>query len=193
MSGTPKPVVLPPLAWRESPNQSARNLQRGHVPYLIVVHRPVGSYHGSADWLCNPRSDASAHVLTEGNGTGVDRATQLVRWDRKAWHAMAFNPVSYGIEVDDDAWDGDDKGAFLTAARLVAFICARTGIPPEQSKDPVRQAGVVRHFDLGQAGGGHSDPTTSLALWKRFLAQVQHELDRGGFRKVYGKGRLYRL
>src|SRR5262245_22638017 len=76
-------LALPKLAWQESPNQSTRS--QGIVPYLIVAHRPVGSYHGSADWLCNPKAQASAHVLTEGNGTGVDEATQLVAWDKKAW------------------------------------------------------------------------------------------------------------
>jgi hypothetical protein len=57
-------VVLPKLAWQPSPNVSERS--PGIVPYLIVAHRPAGSYHGSADWLCNPRALASAHVLTEG-------------------------------------------------------------------------------------------------------------------------------
>jgi hypothetical protein len=183
-------VVLPKLAWRESPNQSARNLHKGVVPYLIVVHRPVGSYHGSASWLCNPRAQASAHVLTEGNGTGVDEATQLVPWDRKAWHAQAFNSISYGIEVDDNAWDGRDKNAFRTAARIVAFICHKTGIPEVQSRRPLFDPVIVRHFDLGKAGGGHTDPTLDPLVWGGFLRQVRYELDRAGFRKTWGRGRL---
>src|SRR5262245_20419218 len=136
-------VVLPPLAWRESPNQSARTLQSGHVPYLIVWHRPVGSYHGSIDWLCNPRSQASAHVITEGAGTGVDRATQLVAWDRKAWACAAFNSASYNIEVDDDAWNGNDPGALERAARIGAWLSWKTGIPDAWSKDPLRDPGHI--------------------------------------------------
>lgn len=181
-------VILPKLAYRESPNQSPRTLHKGVKPYLIVVHRPVGSYHGSASWLCNPRSQASAHILTEGNKTGVDVATQLVPWHRKAWHAQAFNSVSYGIEVDDDAWNNVDKGAFLTAARIVAFICHKTGIPAVQSKRPTHQPGIVRHYDLGAAGGGHTDPTLNNVLWNTFLRRVRLELMLGGFRKHYGKG-----
>ena len=187
------PVILPKLAWRPTPNQSFRNLNAGQHPYLIVIHRPVGSYHGSVEWLCNPRAQASAHILTEGNGTGVDVATQLVAWDRKAWHAMAFNSISYGIEVDDDAWDGDDTGAFQTAARIAAFLCHKTGIPPEHSKDPLHKPGIVRHYDLGRAGGGHTDPTTSPLIWARFLRRVGEELNRGGFRKTWGKGTLARI
>lgn len=183
-------TVLPPLAFRNTPNQSHRNLHKGIKPFLIVVHRPVGSYHGSIDWLCNPRSQASCHVITEGNKTGADEATQLVPWHEKAWHAQAFNSVSYGIETDDNCWDGTDPHAFDVAARIVAFLCKRTGIPPAQSKNPLSQPGVVRHFDLGAAGGGHSDPTTDAVEWRLFLRAVKREFDRGGFRKTWGKGRL---
>ena len=183
-------TVLPPLAFRQTPNQSKRNLHAGVSPYLIVVHRPVGSYHGSIDWLCNPKSEASCHVITEGNKTGADVATQLVPWHMKAWHAMAFNSISYGIEVDDNAWDGTDKHAFEVAARIVAFLCKRTGIPPHQSQNPLTKPGVCRHFDLGTAGGGHTDPTMDTKLWLSFLQQVRKEFDRGGFRKVWGRGRL---
>ena len=186
-------VLLPKLAFRETPNQSSRHLHNGIAPFLIVVHRPVGTYHGSVDWLCNPKSQASAHVITEGNGTGVDEATQLVPWDRKAWHAMAFNSISYGIEVDDDAWNGNDRGSFLTAARICAYLCHQTGIPPHMSTNPLSSPGICRHFDLGQAGGGHTDPTMDAKLWRSFLAQVQLELERGHFRKTWGRGTLARI
>lgn len=185
-------AALPkPLPFRESPNQSAR--QHGIVPYLIVVHRPVGSYHGSAAWLCNPASQASAHVLTEGNGTGVDVATQLVRWDRKAWACQSFNSVSYNLEVDDGAWDGSDSGALETAARIVGFLCARTGIPAGWSRLPLHMPGIVRHVDLGIAGGGHTDPTLDKVLWRAFVRMCQREVDRGRFPRTWGIGKLERL
>lgn len=188
----PKPVVLPtPLPYVDSCNQSAR--LHGINPYLIVVHRPVGPEKPSVKWLCNPKAQASAHVLTEGNGTGVDRATQLVPWDRKAWACASFNSASYNIEVDDDAWDGDDLGAAFTAARIVGFLCRRTGIPPSWSRKPLTIAGVVRHYDLGVAGGGHTDPTTDLVYWRWFMRQVVREFDRGGYRKTWGQGHLARI
>ena len=183
MSGN---VSMPRLEWRQSPNWSERS--PGIVPYLIVAHRPVGSYHGSADWLCNPKAQASAHVLTEGNGTRVDEATQLVPWDKKAWACASFNSASYNIEVDDNAWDGTDPDALRVAARIFAFICDKTGIPAVHSKDPLHQQGIVRHVDLGRAGGGHTDPTLDMVLWRRFVKMVGAELDRGGFRKTWGRG-----
>ena len=183
-------VMLPKLAQMNSPNQSARTLQKGHVPYLVVVHRPVGPYHGSAAYLCKPSTEASAHILTEGNGTGVDEATQLVPWDRKAWACMAFNSISYNLEIDDDAWTGKDHGAWLTACRIVGFLCTKTDIPPAWSKHPTSTPGIVRHYDLGRAGGGHTDPTTDDALFRKFIAGVRYQVERGGYRKTWGKGKL---
>jgi len=181
-------TVLPDLVWAPSPNCSPRNLQRGCKPYLIVVHRPVGAYHGSVAWLSNPASQASAHIVTEH-----DKATQLVAWDQKAWHAMAFNSVSYGVEVDDSAWDGSDPIAFATAARIIGYLCTRTGIPPKQALQPTHAPGVVRHVDLGAAGGGHTDPTENDAIWRSFLKTVSREVARGGYRRTWGHGRLVKL
>lgn len=182
---------LPQLAWLPSPNESGR--LHNAAPYLIVWHRPVGRYRPSIDWLRNPRAQASAHVITEGNGTGVDQATQLVAWHRKAWHACAFNDYSYGIEGDDDAWDGDDASALLSVARLTAFLCWRTGIPCQQAKRPTHDAGIATHAQLGRAGGGHADPTTDPAVIRHALQLTRRELDRGGFRHVWGRGNLRRL
>jgi hypothetical protein len=159
------------------------------APWLIVVHRPVGSYEGTLEWLRDPRSKASAHVVTEG----FNRATQLVQWHRKAWTCAAFNSASYNVEVDDDAWDGTDPDALATAARIVAFLCKRTGIPPSWTRQPTHTPGVCRHLDLGRAGGGHTDPTTDETLWRGFVAMVRSEHERGGFRPTWGVGTLARI
>lgn len=188
----PRPVSLPtPLPYRQSPNHSAR--MHGITPYLVILHRPVGSFEGSVNWLCNPKSGVSSHIVTEGRNTGVDVATQLVPWDRKAWAAASFNSSGYQLEIDDDAWDGDDLGAAFTAARIAAFLCTRTGIPPEWTRKPLTQPGLVRHFDLGLAGGGHTDPTTDLTFWRWWVRQVVREFDRGGFRRQWGVGQLHKL
>lgn len=179
-------VPLPPLRQHASPNQSRR---RGVVPYLVVVHRPVGSYASAERTLTDPASEASAHVLTDSNREAV----QLVPWDRKAWACEAFNSVSYNVEVDDDAWTGADPAAFLTAARIVAFLCKRTGIPPEWSVQPTHRPGIARHLDLGLAGGNHSDPTRDLARWRAFVSRVGIEHRAGHFRPTWGEGELERI
>lgn len=188
----PKDIVLPPLDIAISPNRSPR--LSGVKPFLICLHRPVGKYGPSISWLSNPESQASAHVITEGNGTGVDVATMLVPWDQKAWACEAFNSISYNIEIDDDAWNGKDLTALYTAARLAAFLSVKTRIPAASAeKAPHNTAGVVRHIALGAAGGGHTDPTTDLALFRFFIKQMQREIDRGGFRPTYGQGTLYKI
>jgi hypothetical protein len=179
-------VVLPPLEQHPSPNQSGR---RGVVPYLIVVHRPVGSYAGALRTLTKHGSGASAHVLTDSDRV----AAQLVPWDHKAWACATFNAPSYNVEVDDDAWNGYDPAAFATAARIVAFLCVRTGIPAVWQRQPLHHPGIVRHADLGRAGGGHTDPTLDVMAWRRFVVECANEARRGGFRPVWGIGELQRI
>lgn len=183
---TPPGVNLPPLRQHPSPNQSDR---RGTVPYLVVVHRPVGSYASAERTLRDPATQVSAHVLTDSSR----EAMQLVAWDRKAWACKAFNSASYNVEVDDHAWDGTDLAAFYTAARIVAYICHASGITPTWSREPTHAPGVVRHYDLGLAGGGHTDPTTDTALWRRFMARVEGEHERAGFRPHWGVGTWHRI
>jgi N-acetyl-anhydromuramyl-L-alanine amidase AmpD len=186
-------TVLPPLEWHPSPNYSQRH--HGIVPYLIVLHRPVGSYQSALTTLTKPRGDASvsSHVLVgRPQGWGVVCA-QLVPWDQKAWTCAAFNSMSYNLEIADAAWTGDDEQSLAAAARLVAFLCTRTEIPPTWTPRPLDIAGVTRHFDLGRAGGGHTDPTTDTEVWRAFMRRVQAEHKRGGFRKTYGRGRLVQL
>jgi hypothetical protein len=183
----PPSVTLPPLRQHPSPNQSAR--AHGIVPYLIVLHRPVGGYASAERTLTKQGSGVSAHILTDSNREAV----QLVPWDRKSWTAASFNSASYNIEVDDNAWDGTDWDAFRAAARIVAYLCMRTGIPPVWTRDPLTTPGVIRHYDLGAAGGGHTDPTRDRKLWRTFVARVKDEYDHGEFRPVYGVGELHRI
>jgi len=186
-------VALPPLGWLESPNQSDRRLAKGIAPFLIVIHRPVGPYHASMAWLDNPKAQASAHIVTEGNFTKVDEATQLVPWHRKAWACMSFNSISYNLEIDDDAWFGRDPGALLVAHRIAAWLCWKTGIPAKRSLQPLHNPGIISHFLLGQAGGGHTDPSEDPAVLARFIKGTQYQLHRGHFRKAWGRGTLRRI
>jgi hypothetical protein len=171
----PPSVPLPPLRQVPSPNRSAR--LHGLVPFLVVLHRPAGSFDGALETLTDPNrvgpggtdNRVSAHILTDSNREAV----QLVPWDRKAWTCSSFNSASYNLEIDDDAWNGRDPAALLAAARIVAYLCKRTGIPPAWTREPAGTPGVTRHLDLGRAGGGHTDPTEDVALW-RVPSELRH-------------------
>lgn len=72
----------------------------------LVMHFTAGrSAQSSINWLSNPAARASAHVVIGRNGA----VTQLVPFDRVAWHAGAshwagrdgLNRYSVGIELDN--------------------------------------------------------------------------------------------
>jgi hypothetical protein len=175
-------VVLPPLFYRESPNQSART---GKVR-TVVVHDTEGSYAGSVAWLCNSKAAASAHLVLREDGL---EATQLVPWDRRAWHCAAYNDQTIGLEMAGLAKAGFADGQLRRAARIVAYFLHLYGLPATHVKPDAAGRlgrGWTLHQDLGQLGGGHHDPGFSRwrSLW--FGALVRHELARGGFRKNWG-------
>ena len=53
--------------------------------------------------------------------------------------------------------------------------------------------GIVRHYDLGAAGGGHTDPTTDTSLWRAFVKECNHQYARGHFRKSWGQGTFKKI
>jgi hypothetical protein len=84
-------------------------------------------------------------------------------------------------------------GCVLNAAHIAAWICHKTGIPPSWSRDPANRPGVTRHLDLGAAGGGHTDPTSNLVIWRNFIRQVTHDVENTGWRRSWGTGRFVKL
>lgn len=179
-----KHPVLPKLYLRLSPNFSRRVLPVG----LVVVHRPVGSYHGSIESMCDRRHEASAHVIVNEYG---NEATQLVPWGRKAWACRFYNSRSDNIETPDHIWldplDEERLRIMRVCARVVAFRLHKRKAPARWVRSGFMfRKGVTRHYDLGKAGGGHTDPTTDPHRWEIFLSMVDEELRRGGFRKDWG-------
>jgi N-acetylmuramoyl-L-alanine amidase len=88
------------VPFRPSPNQGGRL-----DPTIIVLHDTAGRLaKGSAvAWLCDPKAKASAHIVVERDGS----VTQLVPFDRVAWHAgqsnwrgrSGCNAFAVGIEI----------------------------------------------------------------------------------------------
>lgn len=176
-------TVLPPIKWRPTPNQSDRSTRID----LVVVHRPVGSYLSAIETLCRVGADASAHIVLGRPHKGSPlEATQLVAWSKKAWACVAYNSRSDNLEISDDAWNGRDREAWRVAARIVAYRLKARGLKPRWARDG-NGPGFCRHYDLGKAGGGHTDPTTSTFQWLRFVARVKFEFYRGGFRSGWGR------
>ena len=180
---------LPELDWK--PTQ-AKGDRHGHPVDLVVVHRwglnyvspaeTVAAYHGVISEFLNPANDASAHIVFPGSAV-KGKATQMVAWKDYAWTQAAYNPRCDEVESADAIWQGHDPEGFKVLARIVAFRLHKRGLPPVWSSG----RGFCRHYDLGAAGGGHTDPTTDLHLWRSFVKLVQAEHARGHFRETWGR------
>jgi N-acetyl-anhydromuramyl-L-alanine amidase AmpD len=156
-----------------------------------VWHATAGHYAPSITWLCTPTTynpdgsvksgpDASAHLVTREDGAEV---TQLVKLAAKAWHAEAWNAFSVGVEHASMGAGFASSAQLAQSARVFAWLCHLYGIPPVFGLH--RPRGIVRHRDLGAAGGGHGDGPSDQVWFHEYLPLVQHELARGGFRKVW--------
>lgn len=148
-------------------NQSSRN---GVKPRLIVLHsteshnRPgVGDLASITSWFDNPAAQASSHVLVDNEGISA----KCVDDQAKAWTQSMFNSVSLSVEMigfasDSQAqWLMNDRAQLKKTAKYVAYWSKKYDIPIRKAKisgGTVTQSGVIRHMDLGQAGGGHHDP-----------------------------------
>lgn len=82
-------------------------------------------FEGVVSWLCNPRSQVSAHYVVTGTGR---RVACLVDLGNTAWHAGNWtgNTTTIGIEMDPRCRDED----YDTAAELIADLWMWHGRKP---------------------------------------------------------------
>ena len=66
----------------------------GNEPRLLIVHIMQGTIDGTDSWFRNPISTVSAHFGVAKDGTVI----QWVNTEDIAWHAVAANPISIGVE-----------------------------------------------------------------------------------------------
>lgn len=170
-------VALPPLVQRRSPNYSSRH---GAAITHLVWHATAGHYLPSIAWLCEPAAEASAHLVLREDG---GECTQLVHLADKAWHAVAASSYSVGVEHASMGAGFASSAQLAESARVFAWLCHHLAIPPVFGLH--RPKGIVRHRDLGAAGGGHSDGPSDQVWFGEYLPAVQAEVARGGFRKVW--------
>ena len=159
-------IDLPHLTVSSSPNFNAR----GGTPVdLVVVHDCEGSFSGAVSWFGDPRSKVSSHYVLDEAGANV---VQMVSPLNRAWHACNFNSRSIGLEMAGISSKGFGASEWQAAAGVVAFLLKQRGIPPLWARHGAGP-GFTSHYDLGAAGGGHSDPTTDTQTWLQFVGLVQ--------------------
>jgi hypothetical protein len=173
---------LPPLTVNLTDNSSSRH---GAQVRLVVVHDPEGFYESTINWIKNPRSQVSYHVLGDEE---FKKVTQLVRWSQKAWSCAGFNSVSDNISISGFAGNKWSYPALNRLARSVAFRLRKRSLPPTFQSAPVSLAdrGFTFHSELGPLGGGHHDPGLTGVKKQFFIAAVKFHYKLGGFRKSWG-------
>ena len=185
----PAHVVLPEL---EVHLTGAHSSRWGQQVRRVVVHRwsdPTATVDGEVAYMSDPAHQVSAHFVYGGEvGHDAGRCVQIVALSEKSWTECDFNASSVSIECHDSMWLGHDPFGLYRLARVVGWLLRRYKL----NADWVRGSAILdghgfcRHADLGYPGCGHlSCPTTDLTLWAHFVARVQHEVQRGGFRNVW--------
>lgn len=95
--------IIPFRATRErpSPNQGSR---KGAIVSLIILHATAdqGNELGAEDWMCSPKSKASAHLHIRRDGS----VTRLVPDAMRAWHAgISYWPSIADVNSESLGWE----------------------------------------------------------------------------------------
>lgn len=146
-----------------SPNHY--NGRGGAHPTLIVVHATAGHNRpgiidlvGLGNYFSTHAADVCSHVATDNEG----HSARYCHDRDAAWHVANYNRVALGIEQVIPG-DGTEvtEALYHETARWLAHFSHYHGIPIRQARVSglhVARSGVIRHSQLGAAGGGHADP-----------------------------------
>ncbi len=152
------------IAERPSPNHGER--KDGPVDILLLHYTGMPNDEQALAWLCDPRSQVSAHYFVHQDG----RVLSLVPENRRAWHAgearfgtaTDVNSRSIGIEIANAGHPGGLPGYPDAQIEALIALCrailARHEIPPHR---------VLAHSDV--ATGRKLDPGERFP-WARLAA-----------------------
>lgn len=155
---------LSKIKFQASPNFSQR--VAGSKIKFLVVHTTQGASPGCTSWLCNPKSNVSAHYVIDKHGQVV----QLVHLKDKAWHVGKANSLAVGVEmegmIEDPHWVTLEL--WKTAVELFAALC-------KEFKLPV--TAIVGHNspEMKKYGNCHQDPGSFFDM-EKFREEVQRHL-----------------
>ena len=137
------------MAYNEITNRSSPNFWKGGntIQGLTIHHwgdpaqNPTAE--GVVNWLCNPASQVSAHFVITGTGR---RVWQLVNDRDRAWHALAGNQSTLGLELDPRCRDED----YDVAAEVIADLWRYYGKLPLYPHKHFVATACPGNYDLGR-------------------------------------------
>lgn len=150
-------------AWvpAHSSNQSSRG---GTTVRRIVLHTTEGAYGGAISWFRNSSSNVSAHYVVRRSDGHV---TQMVRDDRKAWHACQNNADTIGIEHEGHSSNSSQWTPALleSSAQLTAWLAEEHDVPLDRDH-------IVGHGEIQPSScSGRVDPGAFFP-WDAYIARV---------------------
>jgi N-acetyl-anhydromuramyl-L-alanine amidase AmpD len=128
------------------------------IPEAVVLHHSDGSYRGGVEWIANPASKVSYHVLIARDG----RRTVFCQDTERAWHAgksnwfgrQDLNSWSLGLAWEGNTYDyplGED--AMASAIEWLAPRMRKWGIPMSMVVTH-QQVAPTRKTDISPADAG---------------------------------------
>jgi N-acetyl-anhydromuramyl-L-alanine amidase AmpD len=152
-----------PETYRQTPNVSKTAI----VPSIVVLHHTSGSYNGSIEWCCDPKSQVSYHCIVARDG----KRTVLAKPTQRTWHAgrsewkgqKDTNSFSVGL-----AWDGD---TYKTALSKEAIESAAEYLLPILKQFKIQVQNITRHANVAIPNGRKDD--CSPDAHKAFLKEIQ--------------------
>lgn len=132
--------------------QTTPNMGGTITPRFIVMHYTAGwSAEGSISWLTNKKSKVSAHLVIGRDGS----ITQLVPFNRKAWHAgpsayegfRNLNTYSIGIELDNAGWMTEVSQGVYTGSNGHKLSASKmAGVETIKGSHPNVEGGAVKDW-----------------------------------------------
>lgn len=158
------------IKWQKSPNYW--NGRHGRKIIAIVDHITAGLMPGCLDWMCNPRSKASAHYLVTKSG----EVYQLVAEGDTAFHAGEVkkhtwklhdgtNPNRRTIGIEHECVSGGD----LTEAQYQATLKLHKELIRKYNI-PIARDHIIGHYEIDRVDR-LNDPGKYFP-WERLMKEL---------------------
>jgi N-acetyl-anhydromuramyl-L-alanine amidase AmpD len=148
-----------------TPNKGSKVI----IPQAVVLHHSDGSYRGGCEWISNPASKVSYHVLIARDG----RRTVFCNDSERAWHAGKSNWMGRGDLNSWSlglAWEGNTYDYPLGDYAMASAI---EWLAPRLRKWGIPMSMVVTHQQVSPSRKTDISPADAI----RFRSKLEEALN----------------